>query len=140
MSPGQADNPVMKDCYQFVKKVAAQFGVTIGANLDADGIVNSFSSPPFTKTTMDPATAISWANDGFVVAGMKKAELDDTDRPHSNGHVAIVHNQSDPNHEGLPMASSGTLGSRGKSNKSIRISFPATACDEAVHFAFAPTS
>jgi hypothetical protein len=134
-------DPVMKDCNAFVKKVAGKFGVTIGPDLDADGIVESFSGSPFTKTTMDPATAISWAKDGLVVAGMKKAELDGTYGSHSHGHVAIVHSLEDPNHSGFPMASWGTLGGVGKSNTSIRLSFPAAACDdEAVHFAFAPTS
>jgi hypothetical protein len=136
-----SDDPVMTDCNAFVKKVAGNFGVTIGPDLDADGIVDSFSSAPFTKTTMDPATAISWANDGLVVAGMKKAELDGTYGSYSHGHVAVVHNLADPNHPGFPMASWGTLGGRGKSDTSIRQSFPAAACDDdAVHFAFAPTS
>lgn len=136
-----SDDPVMTDCNAFVKKVAGNFGVTISADLDADGIVDSFSSAPFTKTTMDPATAISWANDGLVVAGMKKAELDGTYGSYSHGHVAIVHNLADPNHPGFPMASWGTLGGRGKSDTSIRQSFPAVACDDdAVHFAFAPTN
>lgn len=141
VSLDQNNDPAMNDCNQFVKNVAAFVGVTIGADLDADGIVDSFSSAPFTKTTMDPATAISWANDGLVVAGMKKSELDGTYGSYSHGHVAIVHNQADPNHPGFPMASWGTLGGRGKSNTSIRLSFPAAACDDdAVHFAFAPAS
>jgi hypothetical protein len=135
------DDAVMTDCNAFVKKVGGNFNVTIGSALDADGIVDSFSSAPFTKTTMDPATAISWANDGLVVAGMKKADLDGTYGSYSHGHVAIVHNLADPNHPGFPMASWGTLGGRGKSDTSIRQSFPAAACDDdAVHFAFAPTN
>jgi hypothetical protein len=130
----------MTDCNAFVRKVAANFGVTIDSSLDADGIVGSFGSAPFTKTTMDPATAMSWANDGLVVAGMTKAELNKYG-PHSNGHVAIIHNAPDTAHPGFPMASWGSLGGRGKSNTSVRQSFPATACDDdAVHFAFAPTS
>lgn len=135
------DDPVMKDCNAFVKKVAGNFGVTIDAGLNADGIVDSFGGDPFTKTTMDPATAIMWANDGLVVAGMKKAELDGTYGSYSHGHVALVHNLADQNHPGFPMASWGTLGGRGKSKTSIRQSFPAAACDDdAVHFAFAPTN
>jgi hypothetical protein len=135
-----SNDPVMTDCNAFVKKVAANFGVTIDASLDADGIVGSFGSTPFTKTTMDPAIAMSWANDGLVVAGMTKAELNGFG-PHSNGHVAIVHNTADTAHPGFPMASWGSLGGRGQSNTSIRQSFPATACDaDAMHFAFAPTS
>jgi hypothetical protein len=135
------DDPVMKDCNAFVKNVTGNFGVTIDPSLDADGIVDSFTSAPFTKTTMDPSAAISWANDGLVVAGMKRAELDGTYGNYSHGHVAIVHNIADPNHPGFPMASWGTLGGRGKSDTSIRQSFPAAACDDdAVHFAFAPTN
>lgn len=135
------DDPVMTDCNAFVKKVAGHFGVTIDPGLDADGIVDSFSSAPFTKTTMDPATALSWANGGLVVAGMKKAELDGVYGSYSDGHVAIAHNIADPNHPGFPMASWGTLGGRGKSDTSIRQSLPAAACDDvAVHFAFAPTT
>lgn len=135
------DDPAMKDCNAFVRNVAGNFGVTIGASLDADRIVDSFKSAPFTKTTMDPATALSWANDGLVVAGMKKAELDKKYGSYSHGHVAVVHNRADPNHPGFPMASWGTLGGRGHSNSSIRQSFPAKACDSnAVHFAFAPTT
>ena len=135
------NDPVMTDCNAFVKKVGGNFGVTIGPDLDADGIVDSFRSASFTKTTMDPATAISWAADGLVVAGMKKAELDGVYGSYSHGHVAIAHNLADPNHPGFPMASWGTLGGRGKSDTSIRQSFPAAACDDdAVHFAFAPTS
>ena len=89
---------------------------------------------------MDPATALAWASDGLVVAGMKKSDLDGHYGTYHNGHVAIVHNAADPNHPGYPMASWGTLGARGKSNCSIRLSFPAAACnDKAVHFAFAPT-
>jgi hypothetical protein len=135
------DDPVMKDCNAFVKNVAGNFGVTIDATLDADGIVDSFTNAPFTKTTMDPSAAISWANEGLVVAGMKRAELDGAYGSYSHGHVAIVHDIADPNHPGFPMASWGTLGGRGKSDTSIRQSFPAAACDDdAVHFAFAPTS
>jgi hypothetical protein len=134
--------PVMVDCNAFVKKVASNFGVTIDPSLDADGIVNSFGSSPLTQTTMDPATAMSWSSGGLVVAGMRKADLDPTYGSYSHGHVAIVHNVADPNHPGFPMASWGKLGApgtRGKSNTSIRQSFPATACDDnAVHFAFAP--
>jgi hypothetical protein len=134
------DDPVMTDCNAFVKKVAGNFGVIIDASLDADGIVGSFGSAPFTKTTTDPATAMSWANDGLVVAGMKKEELN-AYGPHSNGHVAIIHNIADSAHPGFPMASWGSLGGRGKSNTSIRQSFPAAACDDsAVHFAFAQTN
>jgi hypothetical protein len=134
------DDPVMTDCNAFVKNVAGNFGVTIDAGLDADGIVGSFGSGPFTKTTTDPATAMSWANDGLVVGGMTKAELNKYG-PHTNGHVSIVHNTADSAHPGFPMASWGSLGGRGKSNTSIRQSFPAAACDEdKVHFAFAPTS
>jgi hypothetical protein len=134
------DDPAMTDCNAFVKKVASKFGVTVDASLDADGIVDSFGSAPFTKTTMDPAAAMSWANDGLVVAGMKKAELSNYS-PHKNGHVSIVHSTADSAHPGFPMASWGSLGGRGKSNTSIRKSFPATACDDGVvHFAFAQTS
>jgi hypothetical protein len=123
-----------------VKKVAGNFGVTIDAGLDADGIVGSFGSAPFTKTTTDPATAMSWANDGLVVGGMTKAQLNKYG-PHKNGHVSIVHNTADSAHPGFPMASWGSLGGRGMSNTSIRQSFPAAACDEdKVHFAFASTS
>lgn len=137
------DDPVMHDCNAFVKKVAKQFGVTIDDGLDADGIVNSFGNAPFTKISMDPATAMLWANDGLVVAGMRKSDLDPTYGTYSHGHVAIVHNIADQNHPGFPMASWGTLGQglRGKSDTSIRQSFPAAACDDnAVHFAFAPIS
>lgn len=134
------DDAVMADCNAYVKKVAGNFGVAIDSNLDADGIVDSFGSAPFTKTTRDSATAMSWANDGLVVGGMRKAELN-AYSPHSHGHVAIVHNTADPSHPNFPMASWGSLGGRGKSDTSIRQSFPATACDDgAVSFAFAPTS
>jgi len=134
------DDPVMTDCNAFVKKVAGNFGVSIGSNLDADGMVDSFGNAPFTKTTIDPATAMSWAKDGLVVAGMKNAELN-AYGPHSHGHVAVVHYVADPNHPDYPMASWGSLGGRGKSDTSIRQSFPAAACDDrAVHFGFAPTN
>lgn len=134
------NDPAMGDCNAFVKNVAGQFGVTINASLNADGIVGSFGSAPFTKTTMDPTTAMSWANDGLVIAGMTKTELNAGYGPHSNGHVAVVHNIADSNHRNFPMASWGVLGGRGKSDASIRLSFPAAACDaDAVHFAFAPT-
>jgi hypothetical protein len=136
-----ADDPVMKDCNAFVKKVGSHFGVTI-PDLDADGIVDSFSSAPFSKTTMDPATAMAWASDGLVVAGMKKSELNPTyGTKYDHGHVAIVHATEDPAHPGYPMASWGSLGGRGTSDTSIRQSFPAAACNNhAVHFAFAVTS
>lgn len=135
------NDPVMGDCNAFVKKVAGQFGVTIDPSLNADGIVGSFSGAPFTKATMDPSTAMSWAGDGFVIAGMTKSELNASYGPHSNGHVAVVHSIADSNHQNFPMASWGVLGGRGKSDASIRLSFPAAACDDgAVHFAFAPTS
>jgi hypothetical protein len=135
------DDPVMSDCNAFVKKVASKFGVTVASNLSADGIVDSFSSSPFTKVTTDPATAMSWANDGLVVAGMRKAELDPTYGTYPNGHVAIVNNVPDTAHPGFPMASWGVLHGRGKSDASIRLSFPSAACDDrVVHFAFAPTS
>lgn len=134
------DDPVMTDCNAFVKKVAGNFGVTIDPGLDADGITGAFGSAPFTKATTDPAVAMSWANDGLVVAGMTKSDLDNYG-PHSHGHVAIAHNTADANHPGFSMASWGSLGGRGKSNTSIRLSFPAAACDNhAVHFGFAPTS
>jgi hypothetical protein len=135
------DNPVMKDCNAFVKNVGSHFGVTI-PDLDADGIVDSFPSAPFSKITMDPATAMLWARDGLVVAGMKKSELNPAyGTKYDHGHLAIVHATEDPAHPGYPMASWGSLGGRGKSNTSIRYSFPAAACnDHAVHFAFAATS
>jgi hypothetical protein len=136
-----ADDPVMKDCNAFVKKVGSHFGVTI-PDLDADGIVDSFPSAPFRKTTMDPATAMSWAKDGLVLAGMKKSELNPAyGTKYDHGHVAIVHAMEDTAHPGYRMASCGSLGGRGKSNASIRQSFPAAACDDhARHFAVAPTS
>jgi hypothetical protein len=135
------NDAVMRDCNAFVKKVAGNFGVTIAATADADKIVDAFANAPFTKTTMDPSVAMAWANDGLVVAGMKKSELDGHYGTYSHGHVAIVHNTADPNHTDFPMASWGTIGGRGKSNASIRLSFKAAACDdEAVHFAFAPIS
>ena len=90
---------------------------------------------------MDPATAMSWAKDGMVVAGMKKSELNPAyGTKYDHGHLAIVHAAEDSAHPGYPMASWGSLGGRGQSNTSIRQSFPATACsDNSVHFAFAPT-
>jgi hypothetical protein len=134
-------DPVMTDCNAFVKKVGAHFGITI-PDLNADGIVDSFSAAPFSKTTMDPAIAMSWAKDGLVLAGMKIAELNPAyGTQYHNGHVAIVHPTEDSNHPGFPMASWGTLGGRGHANRSIRQSFPAAACDDgAVHFAFASGS
>jgi hypothetical protein len=141
VSLDQENDPVMNDCSAFVKKVAGRFGVNIDPTLDADGIVGAFAAAPFTQTTMDPATAMGWAAGGLVVAGMKCSELDPAYGTHSNGHVAIIHPIADPNHPGFPMASWGVLNGRGKSNTSIRWSFPAAACDaDAVHFAFAPTS
>jgi hypothetical protein len=135
-----AGDPAMNDCNAFVKKIAGNFGVTIDATADADKIVASFTGAPFTKTTRDPSTAILWANDGLVVAGMKQAELNQYG-PHSHGHLAIVHNTVDPSHTDFPMASWGSIDGGGTSNTSIRQSFPAAACDaDAVHFAFAPTS
>ena len=137
----QNNDPVMSDCNAFVKKVGANFGVAI-PDLDADGIVNSFNAAPFSKTTMDPAEAMTWAKDGLVIAGMTKADLNPTyGTKYKNGHVAVVHSIEDPAHPGLPMASWGVLDGRGKSNASIRLSFPAKACsDDAVRFAFAVTS
>lgn len=138
VSLDSSDDAVMTDCNAFVRKVAANFGVSIDSDLDADGIVVSFERAPFTKQTTDPATAMSWASDGLVVAGMTRAMLSNYG-PHTHGHVAIVHNSPDPAHPGFPMASWGSLGGRGKSNFSIRQSFPAAACDaRAVQFAFAP--
>jgi hypothetical protein len=135
------DDAVMGDCNAFVKKVANNFGVTIDATADADGIVDSFGSAPFTKTTMDPKVAMGWAKDGLVVAGMKKSELDGHYGKYTHGHVAIAHNAEDQAHPGFPMASWGTIEGRGQSNTTIRQSFKAKACDDrAVHFAFAPTS
>jgi hypothetical protein len=141
VSLDEADDDVMTDCNAFVKKVAGNFGVTIDATADADKIVGSFGSAPFTKTTMDPKVAMGWAKDGLVVAGMKKSELDGHYGSYTHGHVAIVHNSEDQVHKGFPMASWGTIGGRGQSNTTIRQSFKAKACDDkAVHFAFAPTS
>jgi hypothetical protein len=141
VSLDKAEDPVMTDCNAFVKKVGSRFGVSI-PDLDADGIVGSFDSSPFTKTTKDPATAMSWAKEGLVVAGMTKSELNPKyGTKYKNGHVAIVHGTEDPDHPGYPMASWGSLGGRGQSDASIRQSFPAAACnDDAVHFAFAATS
>jgi hypothetical protein len=138
----RANDPVMNDCNAFVKKVAGRFGVPINPNFDADEIVEAFPATPFTKTTTDPATAMLWANDGLVVAGMTLSQLEANPSygSHTNGHVAIVHPAADTAHPGFPMASWGVLGSRGTSNTSIRWSFPAAACeDKAVQFAFAPT-
>jgi hypothetical protein len=141
VSLDEADDDVMTDCNAFVKKVAGNFGVTIDATADADKIVDSFGSAPFTKTTMDPKVAMGWAKDGLVVAGMKQSELDPRYGTYTHGHVAIVHNAEDQVHKGFPMASWGTIGGRGQSNTTIRQSFKAKACDDkAVHFAFAPTS
>jgi hypothetical protein len=141
VSLDSSNDAVMRDCNAFVKKVAGNFGVTIASTADADAIVDAFASAPFTKTTMDPSVAMAWANDGLVVAGMKKSELDGHYGTYSHGHVAIVHNTADPNHPDFPKASWGTIGGRGKSNSSIRLSFKAAACeDHAVHFAFAPIS
>jgi len=140
VSLDSSDDAVMTDCNAFVKKVAANFGVSIDSDLDADGIVASFGSAPFTKQTTDPATAMSWAGDGLVVAGMTRAMLNGYG-PHTHGHVAIVHSNPDPAHPRFPMASWGSLGGRGKSNVTIRQSFPAAACDaHAVQFAFAAIS
>lgn len=137
------NDDAMTDCNAFVKKVANKFGVALDPTLDADGIVAAFESAPFTKRTTDSSTAMSWANDGLVVAGMTKGQLNNYG-PHNNGHVAIVHNTADPTHPAFPMASWGSLGGRGKSNSSIRQSFPAKACDsndpnKTIHYAFAPT-
>ncbi len=141
LSLDRANDPVMRDCNAFVKKVAGKFGVPIDPGLDADEIVDAFPAAPFTKTTTNPVTAMLWAKDGLVVAGMTLAELDAGYGTHTNGHVAIVHPAADPDHSGFPMASWGVLGGQGKSNVSIRWTFPAAACDaDAVHFAFAPAS
>jgi hypothetical protein len=141
VSLDEDDDAVMTDCNAFVKKVAGNFGVTIDATADADKIVDSFGSAPFTKTTMDPKVAMGWAKDGLVVAGMKQSELDPRYGTYTHGHVAIVHNAEDQVHKGFPMASWGTIGGRGQSNTTIRQSFKAKACDDkAVHFAFAPIS
>jgi hypothetical protein len=141
LSLDSSDDPVMTDCNAFVKKVGSQFGVTI-PDKNADGIVDSFNGPPFSKTTMDPATAMTWANDGLVLAGMKLDELNPKyGTKYKNGHVAITHATSDPAHPSFPMASWGALGGRGHANWSIRQSFPAAACDDrAVHFAYAVIS
>lgn len=96
-----SDDPVMTDCNAFVKKVGTRFSVPI-PDKDADGIVDSFNDIPFTKTTMDPAMAMSWANDGLVVAGMKLAQLNPKyGTKYKNGHVTIVHATADPNHPGV---------------------------------------
>jgi hypothetical protein len=136
-----ADDPVMTDCNAFVKKVGANFGVAI-PDLNADGIVDSFGAAPFSKTTMNPGVAMSWAKDGLVLAGMKMADLNPTyGTAYKNGHVAVVHSTEDAAHPGFPMASWGALGGRGHANRSIRQSFPARACDDsAIHFAFAATT
>jgi hypothetical protein len=135
------NDPVMKDCNAFVKKVGKQFGVPI-PDTNADGIVDAMNAAPFSKTTMDPAEAMGWAANGLVVAGMKLSELNPKyGTKYTNGHVAIVHATEDSAHPGFPMASWGRLGGRGQSNASIRLSFPAKACDDhAVHFAYAETS
>lgn len=140
ISLAAAGDPVMADCNKFVKKVGAQFGVAI-PDLDADGIIDSFNASPFTQTTMDPAVAMSWAQNGLVIAGMKLSDLNPTyGTQYDHGHVAVVHAAADPLHPGFPMASWGRLGGGGAANTSIRRSFPAAACDDrAVRFAFAQT-
>jgi hypothetical protein len=137
----QNNDPVMGDCNAFVKKVGTAVGVAI-PDLDADGIVNAFNVAPFSKTTMNPVEAMAWAKDGLVIAGMTKADLNPAyGTKYKNGHVAVVHSIEDPAHPGFPMASWGVLNGRGKSNTSIRLSFPAQACtDNTVRYAFAATS
>lgn len=141
VSLDQNDDPVMKDCNAFVKRIGAKFGVAI-PDTNADGIVDAMGGPPFSKTTMDPSEAMRWASGGLVVAGMKLSELNPAyGTKYKNGHVAIVHATADPSHPGFPMASWGRLGGRGQANASIRLSFPAAACDDdAVHFAYAATA
>jgi hypothetical protein len=140
VSLDQNNDPVMTDCNGFVKSVGNKFGVAI-PDTNADGIVDALNGPPFSKTTMDPTEAMQWAGSGLVVAGMKQGELDPAYGSYTNGHVAIVHASADQAHPRFPMASWGKLHGRGRSNASIRLSFPARACDDrAVHFGFAATS
>jgi len=134
------NDPVMTDCNAFVKKVGAHFNVQI-PDLNADGIIDAFSTLPFTQTSTNPTDALAWAKNGLVVAGMKQSELSPAFGNHTHGHVAIVHAGEDTNHPGFPLASWGSLGGRGLSNTSIRQTFPASACNQdKVHFAFVPVA
>jgi len=118
------DAAAMKDCNKFVKKVASMCGITIDSGANADEIVDIIGSAPwkFDIPLGAAEAAMEKAATGFlVVAGMKKSEFS---KPHSNGHVAIVHGESVAGHPGFPHASWGSLDLNGKFYGSIRDCFP----------------
>ena len=128
----------LKDCNKFVKVVANAVGIPIDPAADADAIVESIQSAPWTLLPLgDNKAAMAKAAEGkLVLAGLKKNEFK---TPHSHGHVAVVHGHAVAGHPGFPHASWGSLDGTGAQagtfDGSIRDTFPLSDLSK-IHYGF----
>ena len=76
------------NCSGFVRAVAADLGIAIDPNANADGITDTLRAGPPWAVLADGLSAADAAADGkFVVAGLRG---DEQAKPDEHGHVVVV--------------------------------------------------